>query len=143
MVYLLPKYKQKLKQAKPTTKMVRKWTGSNVDALRSCFECTDSLEEATDTVSGYVKFWQDLIVEEKAVKLYPNNKPWLTKEMRELLKRKRTAYKNGDLQQKRSLQRQINKLVHQCKRQYGRKIRDQFRQGNSKQVWKGLKTITG
>ena len=54
---------------------------------------TDSLDEATDTVSGCVKFCQDLVVEEKAVKIYPNNKPWLTKEMRELLKRKRTAKK--------------------------------------------------
>ena len=41
MVHLMPKYKQKLKQKKPSVIKVKQWTKENTDTLRACLECTD------------------------------------------------------------------------------------------------------
>jgi hypothetical protein len=63
MIYLLPKYKQKLKQNKPAIKKIRSFNQDNTETLRSCFDCTDwdvlfssnSIEESTDVITEYIK----------------------------------------------------------------------------------------
>ena len=66
IIHLLPVYKQKLKQQKPTIVRTRKWTKENTATLRGCFECTDwdvffghnTIDEATCTkaVGDYLQF---------------------------------------------------------------------------------------
>ena len=41
VIHLIPKYKQKLKSAKPVNKTVPKWTREAKVVLQGCFECTD------------------------------------------------------------------------------------------------------
>ena len=148
---ILPLYKQKLKQNKPATRKVRSWNQYNMEALRSCFECTDwdvlldqdSIEDSASVITDYVKFCEDLIVPEKVIKIYPNNKPWLTKDLRELVKRKQMAHINNNLQGKRQLRKEIKHLVNQCKKQCGSKIEHKFENGDPKSAWNGLKNIIG
>jgi hypothetical protein len=47
----------------------------------SCTEA-DSLEEATDVVTEYIKFCEGNIIPSKTVKIFSNNKPWMTKELK-------------------------------------------------------------
>ena len=70
-------------------KQVRVWSPECVSELQGCFGCTDwdvligvskSVNEATDMISSYINFCEDVLIPTKIVKIFPNNKPWITKE---------------------------------------------------------------
>ena len=151
LIHLLPEYRQKLKRHKPIIKTTKKWTNDNIETLRGCFECTDwdvffgnnTIDEATEAVSNYIKFCENLVLPEVRHKIYPNNKPWITKDIRSLLERKHKAFRDGDLVGKRNVQKEINYQIRLSKKNYGKTIEDLFRQHDSKKAWAGLKLITG
>ena len=58
---------------------------------------------------------------DKDVIIYPNSKPWVTKEMKPLLLEKKNAFKSKDQS----------------------KEKERFKSHDSKTVWSSLKTITG
>ena len=47
------------------------------------------MNECVETVSSYIQFYENNIVPSKEVTCYPNNKPWLTKELKQKLIPKR------------------------------------------------------
>ena len=90
MVQLTPLYKQKSKCSKPAIRSVKTWSHEAMETLNGCFECTDwsvfledggTLDEAMDVIPSYIKFCTDVCLETK-VKLFPNTKPWVTKELK-------------------------------------------------------------
>ena len=99
MLYCLPTYKQKFKSQSCRKIQVKQWSDENVDLLRSCFECTDwdilydanaSLDENVDTFTCYLNFCIDMLVPSKSVRIFANNKPWLTKDVKEIINRKKS-----------------------------------------------------
>lgn len=64
-------------------KLVKRWDGDAVETLQGCFQCTDwdvltdgsSPEEATEVVTHYITFCEEMIVPTKTVKVFSNNKP--------------------------------------------------------------------
>ena len=90
-IVLLPTYKQKLKQSKPIKKVIKVWDSEVEDTVQGCFECTnwdtffdssDTIDETVDVISEYINFCEDTIVPVKSIKSYPNNKPWIIKDIR-------------------------------------------------------------
>lgn len=62
--------------------------------LQVCFEATDwdnllssseDINKQVDTVTSYISFCADNIIPSKKVTIYPYNKPWITKEFKEIL----------------------------------------------------------
>ena len=51
----------------------------------------------------------------KKINRFPNEKPWVTKELRELLKKKRQAHKNKDLEEMRKITKRIKKHFKKAK----------------------------
>lgn len=88
----------------------RTWSEETSDAVTDCFEATDwsalfephgeDIEHLTDGITGYINFCVDSIVPNKMVKCYPNNKPWVTKEIKSLLNNKKR-----DREEVRTIQR--------------------------------------
>ena len=75
-------------------KTIKIWTPENIDQLKGCFECTDwgvmiesstSIDQATDVITSYIRFCEDNIVSKKSLKKFPNNKPWVTKRIKNTL----------------------------------------------------------
>ena len=58
-----------------------------------------SLDEQVETITAYVKFCVDMLIPNKVVKTYPNNKPWVTKGIADVFKRqlvlKRSRRRSG------------------------------------------------
>ena len=103
-VYLIPTYKSLLKSNKPQVKTVSVWNNDSVETLKSCFSCTNwdlfhslELEEATDTINDYIKFCKDNVLTQKCITMYPNNKSYISKEIKECIVQRNAAFKNGDL----------------------------------------------
>lgn len=114
-VHLIPTYKSLLKSSKPQVKTVYIWDNDGITALRGCFSCTNwdlfhdlELEEATNTITDYINFCKDNVLAQKSVTIYPNNKPYISKEIKECLVLKKKAFKNGDLVGMKNMQKELN-----------------------------------
>ena len=152
MVQLIPVYKQKLKQSKPVVKTAKVWNEESADRLNACFECTDwdvfleygsTLDETTDVISSYINFCVDTVLQTKEIKLYPNSKPWITKDLKQLLKERQSALKERDTMKMKLTQKKIDRRIKEEKKKNSEKLEDNFRQGNSRQCWQNISTITG
>ena len=98
VVHLVPTYKPVLKRSKPEIKCIKSMDDSACEALKGCFDCTDwdvltdscdSFDEQVFTISSYVNFCEDLVSTSKNVRCYPNNKPWLTKDLKIIINEKK------------------------------------------------------
>ena len=103
VVHLVPAYKQKLKaeKKKKKTREIKKWTSGGMEELRGCFESTEwsvffdscsSHDELDETLADYLRFCEDCVITSKSVRIFPNNKPWVTKDLNTYLNKKKYAF---------------------------------------------------
>ena len=118
--------------------------------LKGCFECTewdvlfsDNLESSVDVITEYMQFCIDGVIPDKEIKCFPNNKPWVTKDLKELLNKKKRILGCKDKDAMKEVQKEIKSAIVKCKKEYKDKIEDLFDSNNSKSAWKGLKLLTG
>ena len=93
-----------MKHEKHRTHNVRIWDHDHSETLRGCFDCqctdwqvfydgcSDNDDEIADTVTSYIQFF----IQTKTVRIFPNNKPWITKEQKGILNEKKHVFLNGD-----------------------------------------------
>ena len=79
----------------------------------------------------------------KTVKIYPNNKPWISKSLKATLNEKKKAFQSGDKVERKRVQAKLRQEIIDAKKQYREKVEAQFEHGNMADAWKGLKTLTG
>ena len=79
----------------------------------------------------------------KCVKIYPNEKPWVTKEVKKLLKAKQYAFQTGDNIALKIAQAELKANLRKSKEAYKNKIQAQFKQNNTKQAWHSVKLLLG
>ena len=151
MCHLIPMYKQVLKCSKPTERLVYTWNEQVNDTLLGCIECTDfdelydanaDVNQNVDVLNGYLNFCIDLVVPKKIVKCFANNKPWVTKELKFLLNKKKRLIGTNDREQLKAIQKEINKQIAVCKSDYKGKVECMFKT-DAKSAWDGLRTLTG
>lgn len=89
-VLLLPTYKTVLKSEKIQNKEVKIWCEESTACLQGCFHCTSwemfknfctDIDELTDVIYSHVTFCESMIIPTKMIKVYPNNKLWMSKEV--------------------------------------------------------------
>ena len=105
MIHLIPKYRQLLKRQPPVKRTIRTWTIDAMDILQGCLYSTiwdtltpedQSLDENVEVVADYINFCVSVVIPSKTVTQYPNNKPWVTKDFKELVNRKKRAVASGN-----------------------------------------------
>lgn len=94
VIHLLPRYKQRIKSEKPSKKSVCVWNATSKEKLQTAFEITDwqllinsgkDINESADIINSYVTFCESLHVKTKTITSYPNNKPWVTRDLKQIL----------------------------------------------------------
>ena len=95
LVFLAPKYVPLVQRQPVSTRTVRKWTPGANEALQDCFETTDwdvlcvphgeDINNMTDCITEYINFCEQTILPAKTVNCFPNNKPWITSDLKTLL----------------------------------------------------------
>ena len=53
-------------------------------------------EEYTSTVMNYINFCVTNVTRRRTVRVFPNQKPWMCREVHTLLKARDAAYRSGD-----------------------------------------------
>ncbi|XP_062854835.1 uncharacterized protein LOC134318029 [Trichomycterus rosablanca] len=85
----------------------------------------------------------DIAVPCKTVRCFPNNKPWITRDIKELLNKKKRAFRDGDREELKRVQGELKVRLKEAKESYRRKIEQKLQENNMREVWNGMKTITG
>lgn len=118
------------------------------EVLQECFKAMDgshedNIDNLTDYIIGYNNFCVDKVVPQKTVNCFPNNKSWETKHIKTTLNKKKWAFRNGDQEQLRLVQRELKTEIAEGKDSYRRKLKSKLQENNTKEVWNGLRAITG
>ena len=151
-IHLIPAFRPKIQTDPIVKKSVKVWTTESEDELRGCYECTDwnvltdscaNVNEAADVVCDYFRFCEDMIIPTKTIKVFTNNKPWITKSIKTLLNEKKFAFQKGDKEHRKQIQTRLRTELRKGQRIFKEKIEKQFGTGRRKDAWEGLKTLTG
>lgn len=111
---------------------------SKTTAVHLIWSC---LEEATDVVTDYITFCKEMIVPTKTVKVFSNNKPWISKALKTTLNEKKVALNSGNRIESKLIQNRLNKEIKAAKRGYKERVEKLFRQGKARDAWRGVKTL--
>ncbi|KAI4885370.1 hypothetical protein NFI96_008195 [Prochilodus magdalenae] len=156
-VMLIPAYRPLVRRSKPVLKQVRTWPSGAISALQDCFEHTDwqmfreaatystttDLEEYTSSVTSYIGKCIDDVTVSKTITTRPNQKPWMTAEVRALLKARDSAFKAGDKAALRKARAKLSRGIREAKRAHGQSIHSHFRDsGDTRRMWQGIQAIT-
>ncbi|KAI3367896.1 hypothetical protein L3Q82_026726, partial [Scortum barcoo] len=108
LVHLQPLYTP-LVQKQPVTTHDQSGDGplsTENSALRDCFNTTvwdvlmnphgEDIEGMTHCLTDYLNFCADVVSPVKTVRCYPNNKPWVTREDKTVLNKKKAAFRSRD-----------------------------------------------
>ena len=93
------------------------------------------LHSVIDTVNICI----DILVPDKEVKIYPNNKPWITRDIATLLMQRKQAFREGYMEETKNLRRKVRRQITENKIKFRNKVENSFKTNNSKQLWKKKK----
>lgn len=104
---------------------------------------SDSLEELNSVVTDYTGFCVDSVIPDTTFRVFPNDKPWVNKELKLALKRKRRAFEQGDMLTMNDTQKEIRQIIHDSKQKYKQRIESQMRGNDLRHAWQGMYTMIG
>ncbi len=117
------------------------WPNDASQQLQDCFENTNwdifkhlDLEEYTSTILCYIKHSVGTVTVDRHIQVYPNQKSWMTKEVKVLLKERNSAFRSGDVVRYRAARANLERGIREAKTAHKRKIDDHFNSNNI-QVW--------
>lgn len=99
--------------------------------------------ELTDVTCSYIAFCRDMIVPCKRVKIYPNNKPWITKTVKDSLQKKKSCFKQGDITELQISKKDVKIEILKAKRDYKNKLETKMATNNLGSAWDSMKKIAG
>ncbi|RXN37263.1 RNA-directed DNA polymerase from mobile element jockey-like protein [Labeo rohita] len=79
----------------------------------------------------------------KRIRVFPNSKPWMTKNVKLPLKARNLAFWSGDMQQYRTSRMNLKKGIRDAKVAYKQKIENHFNNSDPRWAWQGIRHITG
>ena len=102
-----------------------------------------NINNLTDCITDFINFCEDNTIPTQTVCRFPNNKPWITSDLKAPLNKKRRAFRSGDKDELKRTQRELSAELRRCKDSYRKKLESKLQQKNTKDVWKSMKQITG
>jgi hypothetical protein len=105
---------------------------------------SDDIEEYTTSVTGFSNKCIEDVVPTVTVRTYPNQKPWITGNIRTELKDRAAAFKVRDSNPEayKKSRHALRRTIKQAKRQYRAKVESYHTGSDTRQMWQGLQTIT-
>ena len=146
---LIPAYAPVRRTAPTIIKTVKTWPDDASQQLQDCFDNTNwdifehqDLNVFTDSVLCYIKHCTDTVTVDKRIRVYPNQKPWMTREVQRLLKARDIAFRSEDRALYNTARTNLRRGIREAKSDYRRKIEDHLDSNNSRQVWQGVQQLT-
>lgn len=133
---------------RPCTRAITTWSDNALSQLQDCFDRTDwdlfSLDdvgEHTVTVLTYIKHCVDSVTVERYTKSFPNQKPWMSAEVKRLLKRRDSALWSGDKEQYSLARAELKRSITEAKEAYKRWVEGHLTDNNTRRIWQGINVL--
>ncbi len=125
--------------------------------LRNCFQDTDwnmfkeaatynnhtDLQEYTETMTAYIKNCIDDVTVTKTITTHANQKPWMTAEVRGLLKTRDEAFRSGDKAALNTARANLSCGIKNAKQSCTQKIYNNFTDSrDTRSPWQAIQAIT-
>ncbi|KAJ8366874.1 hypothetical protein AAFF_G00338560 [Aldrovandia affinis] len=123
--------------------MVRADRERTLSRKKSAEDFGEDVEGLADCITLYIRTCEESIVPTKKVRCFPNNKPWINKNIKALLNRKKRAFMAKDREGVKSVQKELKGELRRAKKIYKEKIDGKLEDNSTRKVWDGLKRITG
>ena len=104
---------------------------------------SETIDELTETVSCYVNFCEEVVSEIKTITRYSNDKPWITKEIKQTIKEKHAAFSNGQLEDVKRVDGKLKSQIRKAKFDYKKQLENNFEKNNTKKAWDSVKEMIG
>lgn len=99
----IPTFRSVIKRSKPVSKTVSVYQDVNKEGLSGCFLAMDwdvyqqdnNINNIAEAITGYIHFCVDTVVLKKTIIIYPNNKDYITPEIkhcRRIRRKKKTSF---------------------------------------------------
>ncbi|TWW65003.1 putative RNA-directed DNA polymerase from transposon BS [Takifugu flavidus] len=157
-LFLTPKYSPLINRVRPSMKTIKVWPAGADSVLQDRFQHTDwsmftpqgscgshthtDIDNFTSTVLDHITTTIDSITTTKRITTYPNQKPWMNKEVRLLLKARNTAFRSGEAQAYSTARANLRRGIKKAKHTYKRKIEGHFSSSDPRRMWQGIQAIT-
>lgn len=115
------------------THTVRKWSEEVEEALRDCFEKTiwdvlvndhgEDINSLTHCITDYINFCVENTVPSQTIRCFSNNKPWITPDIKVLLREKKRVFRSGNKEELKIVQRELRKKIRDGKCSYKKENR--------------------
>ncbi len=119
------------------------WPVSLLKIYSICYPYNDNIDIYTSSVLFYIKCCIDNVTIMKRIHIFSNSKPWMTKNVKLLLKARNSAFWSGDMQQYSTARMNLKKGIRKAKTTYRKKIENHFTNLDPRQAWQGICHITG
>ena len=155
-LFLTPKYAPLINRVKPSVKTIKVWPAGADFSLQERFLHTDWSMFASQATSGshtdidcytssvldYINTTIDSVTTQKQITTYPNQKPWMNREVRLLLKTRNTAFRSGDAQAYSTSRANLKRGIKEAKHCYKLKIEGHFSNADPRRMWQGIQAIS-
>nr|XP_057925471.1 uncharacterized protein LOC131127531 isoform X2 [Doryrhamphus excisus]XP_057925472.1 uncharacterized protein LOC131127531 isoform X2 [Doryrhamphus excisus]XP_057925473.1 uncharacterized protein LOC131127531 isoform X2 [Doryrhamphus excisus] len=126
---LTPAYTPLRRRSRPTKKIITTLPENALSELQDCLQHTDwdlfqhqDLETYTVTVLDYIKFCMGTVSVDKVIRIFPNQKPWMTSQVRSLPKARDSAFRSGDRALYSTARADLRRGIKTAKADYNRRI---------------------
>lgn len=106
------------------------------------FDGDSDLDSISDKVTCYINYCVESLIPSKQIKIFPNNKPWVTREVKAAINKKKAFY-SGDKERIKDAQRELKVIIRQGKQKYKERVEGNMSCTNTRGLWNGMKSITG
>jgi uncharacterized Fe-S cluster protein YjdI len=94
-------------------------------------------------VSDYVNFCVNLNIPSKMIKIFANNKPWITPDIKTVINMKKTIFGECDKLKLKWIQKELDHAIACQKRIYKQKLENHFTHNDMRKVWQGMRLVSG
>ena len=105
-------------------------------------DSSSDINELTESVCGHTDFCVECTIPQKTVKMFPNNKPWITERIKGIINRKKLAFLKNGKEEYRCVQKELKEEIRKEKEQYKNKIKCYFTYNNMRRMWSGMKLMS-
>ncbi|KAK7910081.1 hypothetical protein WMY93_014765 [Mugilogobius chulae] len=148
-IFLIPAYRPLIQKTPPSVRYIQTWPEEATAQLQDCFERThwdlfaqQDITTYTETVLFYIQCCINNVTVEKKISCLPNEKPWMNREVKLLLKARDDAFNSKDEGLYSKARSNLKRGIKSAKAAQKDKIESHFREGDPRRVWQGIQHLT-
>ncbi|XP_029696932.1 uncharacterized protein [Takifugu rubripes] len=100
------------------------------------------IERYASSVLDYISTSIDSVTTQKQITMYPNQKPWMNRDVRLLLKARNITFRSGDAQTYSTARANLKRGIKKAKHDYKLKVEGHFSNSNPRSMWQGIQVIS-